>query len=73
MKKSMLNEEILSGNVIDTMNVFLDISWPKEGRKIAPESNEHIDSEISSLFWTDRAILSRAKMTRIFPVQEYYS
>ena len=30
---------------------FLDRSWPKEGRKIDPERNEHTDSEISSVLW----------------------
>ena len=67
----MLNKEILPGNRIETTNAFLDISWPKEDPKICPESNEHTDSEISSLLWADCAILSRPQMSHIFPVQEF--
>ena len=31
---------------------FLDSSWPQLGGKIGPKSNEFIDSEESSFFWT---------------------
>jgi len=48
-KKSILHEEILSGNRIGTTNAFLDKSWAKLHRKIAPESFLSTDPEISSL------------------------
>ena len=31
---------------------FLNSSWPQLGRKIAPVSNEFLDSEKSFIFWT---------------------
>ena len=31
---------------------FLDSSWPQLGRKIAPVTNEFMDSDKSSFFWT---------------------
>ncbi len=57
--------EILSGNRIDTKNVFLDRSWANEDRKIAPESIEYTDPEISSLLWSSFAIFSLAKLTSV--------
>ena len=37
---------------LDTKNPFLDRSWPNLGRKIAPQTKELTDSEISSCFWS---------------------
>ena len=42
---------------------FLDISWPKDHRKIAPEWNEFTDSEIYSLLWWTFAIFSLPKLS----------
>ena len=45
--KSLLTQEIRSGNTIDTTNVSLDVFSRKEGQKIDQKSNEHTDSEKS--------------------------
>ena len=44
-----LYDSILPGNGIDTTNAFLDVSLPKGGMKIDPETKEFTDSEISPL------------------------
>ena len=48
MQKPLLTDNFFQNNRIDTTNAFLDSSWPKQGRKIAPKSNELTNSEKSS-------------------------
>ena len=61
------NKEIASGNRIDTTNAFLDSFLSQYERKIAPESIEHTDFEISSFFWPIYTTFWQASLKQISP------
>ena len=52
MKKPMRQYNFFYNAQTDTTGAFLDNSWANLGLKIAPESIEFTDSEISSFLWS---------------------